>query len=378
MPAPTPIDIRYGSPTDLGRLAAATGTAGYRLESQQRDQDMWLQRANMDNQFLMSEANRRSEEATQDALMHFRYGEAARDQSNTDRAFGLQSAVAEDRSSRGYANMGSREEIAAAERAAAEQRLQQTLAARRSGSARSGRAASDLSLVPATGDIPSQSAEEPTAQIISRDGGTSIERYRGRNISYNDDASRNLSRGAVDSEQPADMVPRYVRQQLDYIESLKGSLPEDRLNALRIAARSGELKMDQLNDDARGYMPRNPSVARDLASKEAEKMGLQIKQIDAMLTDPNVSDAVRASYARQSLHLDPLLNRNDAKAIMELKNHRAALGSRLAATKPMTNSSGRTPTGGNVTTIDSQEEFDSLPSGAYYRDAQSGQLERKP
>lgn len=370
MPAPTPIDIRYGSPTALGGLAAATGTAGYRLESQQRDQDMWLQRANMDNQFLMAEAQRRADNENQDALLHFRYGESARDQSNTDRAFALQSAVAEDRSTRGYASMDSREAIAEANR--------QAVAARRAGSASSGKPAADLSLVPATGDI--NPRVDPTAQIISQDGGRSIERYRGQNIAYTDPNSRDLLRSEVDANPPAtaDMVTRDVRGQLDYIESLKGRVPEDTLNSMRVAARSGKLKMDQLIDDARMAAPKDPRLTRDLASKEAEKMSLQASQIDAMLNDPNISDQVRASYARQALHLDPLLYRNEARAIQELKNHRQALGVRLSATKPVTNSSGKSLTGGNVVTIDSQEEFDGLPSGTYYRDAQSGQLERKP
>lgn len=380
MPAPTPIDIRYGDPTMLGQLAGAAGTAGYRLDSLHRDQDNWMQRAQMDNQFLIAEANRRSEESQNDALMRYRYGEAARDQSNTDRAFGLQSAVAGDRSARGYASMETKASIAEQARIAAEQRLKESLAARRNGSAKSGRSSADLSLVPASGDIPLQGAEEPTSQIISHGDGPNVERYRGENISYyGGPMSQADARGEVDSRiRPhSDMVPRYVRSQLDYLETLKGQIPEDRLNALRIAARSGELKMDQLNDDARQMFPHQTSATRDLATKNAEKMGLTAKTIDEVLAS-NLPEGVKADYGRKVMNINPIFDETpDAEILSKMAGYRKSLDVQIGATKPVMNSSGRTPTGGNVMNIQGDAEYRSLPSGAYYS-GPDGVTRRKP
>lgn len=379
MPAPVPIDIRYANPVDIARLAAASGQAGFNMDRFTAARQDYAQRAALDNAFLMNEFNRRSSEQQAANELSFRYSQSRQAQSNADRAFDLQRAIAEDRSGRGWANIGSREDIAAANRDAA---LERTLAARRGGSATRGRSAQDMTLVPETGPVEAP-AEEATASISPSsiygppEAGRTVERYRGQTIQYGGDKSQAEARAGVSPK--AGMVPRYVRGQLDMIDA--SDLPEDRKNMLRIAARGGQLKDDQLVDDIRGAAIRS-STARDLATKKAEQMQYDIGEISTVLDDPRLPDDVKAMYGRKKLGistLDEAMNEyTDADILQKLRNQRQILQTNLASVKPITNSSGKTPTGGNPITITTQQEWNQLPSGTYYIDSQSGRLGRKP
>jgi hypothetical protein len=385
MPAPTPIDIRYGDPTSLGMLAGAAGTAGFNMDRFLLAHQDWQNRAAMDNQFLTGEANRRVEDTWRQNDLAYRYSELGQKQAASDRAFGLQEAVANDRSSRGWGNIRSDEQIAEENRKAQEQRLRETLEARRNGSPGSGgRSVEDLRLVPATGDIPTTPERVSTITPSGDADAPSVERYKGQTIQYTDDASRDLMRQKADQEAAArpEMVTRSVRSQLDYIDTL--DLPEDKKNSLRVSVRNGGLKMDQLVDNARQAF-KDPKVQRDLATRQAEQMTLEKQKIDALLASPNFTTKELAGAARQMLHitdpLDPASRDTTAgylAVLQRLRVKRNLLESNISAVKPVVNSNGRSLTGGNVTTINSQAEYDALPSGAKYIDAMNGQSEQKP
>lgn len=383
MPAPATIDIRYADPTTLASLAAAAGKAGFNMDRFQMARQDWQDRAQMDNQFLMNDANRRSAESSAANALAFRYADMNRSSADSDRAFGLQQAIAADKSSRGWGNMGTREDIAAQNRAAQEQQLQETLAARRNGSARSGKPTQDMTLVPESGDtnVPYESTSSitPSGANGPPEPGRSVERYRGRTLEYGDAGSRDAARQAADSaatSQPQ-MVPRYVRSQLDAIEA--SGLPEDKKNLYRIAARDGTLKMDQLLDDMRGSTP-HVSTARDLATKQAEKMNFDLNQIDNILNSRDLPDEVKADYARKKMGINPMFDDTpDAEILQKLQNYRQIIHTNIgAATKPVMNSGGRTPTGGNPVSINTQQDFNALPPGSWYTDAQTGHVGRKP
>lgn len=50
----------------------------------------------------------------------------------------------------------------------------------------------------------------------------------------------------------------HVQAQLDYLAKFQGKMPPEQYEALKIAAQSGELKLDQLIDDTKGAMPAAP------------------------------------------------------------------------------------------------------------------------
>jgi len=348
MPAPTPINIRYGSALDLGQLASAAGAASYGLSERNRQTEqarqqyeMWLQQRAQDMQFMTGEMNRRSAETMQrNALMAG--GGASQEPTLVEAA--------------GYAPR----------RAAAQ-------SAGAMGSAR-GRAASPISL----------QAEEAAAGggemslVENQPGGSGYFSHEGRiyRVGPKDEGQTELRPGQVQEVQGTgvrgsrDIIPPGGGSQLDYLRAMQGQIPDDDWNALWVAAQSGQLKMDQLVDDVRAAKAKT-SGRMTAGQRTSENLGVESQQLQQVA---QLGRADQVAYARRKYGMqDPdIYSDDDALNALQSRVRQVA-----AFTQPITNSSGQSPTGGNPIRVNSPEEARRLPSGTLIRDPQ-GNIRRVP
>lgn len=348
MPAPVPIDIRYGSMMDLGGLAAASGAAAYDLEERRlRDSRMEQRRAQDLNILTRLVEIRAEDQWRQNSLSASRSG----------------SRMLQDAAGYGGSSVQTiRPDMEQVARRAAAQAVG-TITGRGAAGTR------PLDLVPAEGPI----TPPPKEPSYIQSGGVRTENYRGSIIQSRDDASRDVMRAEADRLRALEpeMVTRDVRTQMDYLRSLQGQIPDDQWNALWVAARSGQVDLSQLIDDARQAIPdertpRQTTLDRNMESRAAEAAELE------MISSLSPQDQAR--YARQRFGMQDPDIFGDEDALEQLESRRRQLA---AIARPVQNSSGATPTGGNVVSVTSPEEALRLPSGTYFR-RPDGTVMRRP
>ena len=253
MPAPTPIQIRYGGdPATLGGLAFSAGTA------RRRQADYQSQLAN-DRAFLQNELSRRTEDTR------------FRNNANLS-LLGMQ---ANERAARAQAS-------ALQEASGYNQRQ----AAQAGGVANAGARGSGqpIRLVPAEGPLGGEQSrgggyvdfydrDDPDGAVqrfFSKDG--KLTRFGGGELGPDE-------RGGFVGPGPQRGVPMDVRTTLDYIEGLRGIVPETKLNAMRVSARQGLMGLPEIKslvDDIR---------ARSGGGKDFEPGRLSIRQARTKLFD---------------------------------------------------------------------------------------------
>lgn len=354
MPAPTPINIRYGSALDLGQLASAAGAASYGLsernrqaEQQRQQYEMWLQQRAQDMQFLTGEMNRRSAETMQrNSLM---------------------------------ANGGASQEPTLVEAAGYAPRRAAAQSAGAMGSAR-GRAASPVSL---QAEQAAAGGGEMTL-VENQPGGSGYFTEGGRTYRVGpreaDQAGPNPTPrpGQVQDVTGTGGFMQGSRQiptgqggtQLEYLKAMQGQIPDDDWNALWVAAQSGQLKMDQLVDDVRAAKAKT-SGRMTAGQRTNENLGVESQQLQQVA---QLGRADQVAYARRKYGMqDPdIYSDDDALNALQSRVRQVA-----AFTQPVTNSSGQSPTGGNPIRVNSPEEARRLPSGTLIQDPQ-GNIRRVP
>lgn len=355
--APRPIQIRYGDPSELGGLAAASGSAQYNLgerrytdqrnmQRYQMDYNDYQNRLSADTSFLNSEAQRQAEDTWRRNELDFRYNAL---NSGTSTANMLQEAG-------GYGGVRSFSNPA--------RQVAQSAGTMSSGA---GRAARPLNLVPAEGSI--RQDEGPSMRMITEDG-TEYGQYRGgtpytmaSDISPEGrEATHEAIRG-IESGLP-EMVTPGVRSQLDAVRALQGTMPSDQWNSLWAAAKSGQLDMNQVMTQGRQMMPSSGGGRRTAWTRDVEEFTSEYNELGVV---QGFAPDQQLAYARRKLNLPPKNSFGEGYDDEEVMQRLQAYTQEMTAfSRPVTNSSGGTPTGGNTVPITSDTEYRALPSGTWY------------
>ena len=337
MPAPVPITIRYGGdPLLYGGLASAAGQAQYGQLQAQREYERWIRQRALDNDFqiaamnnrtqrdiAMMGANRPSPTAMQEAGG---YGRRAAQASGT-----VTSAAGRQRTPMELALQQEQLEGADLRNQALAEKMRQPR------------------MVPEEGAV---SGRRRSTMTLARDGQYSID-DEGRVISDN---AEEVVRGRGVSAGRSSGVTEDIRAQLDYMRATKSRLDPDEFNALYLAAKSGQVKMPQLIDDVRAAEGR--ATGRLTAAERAQdRFGAEAEELNTAVTLPQ---ADQVAYARRKFNMqDPdLYGDDDALNALQSRVRQVT-----AFLKPVQNSGGRTPTGGNPVPVRSPEEARQLPSG---------------
>lgn len=373
--APQPIDIRYGNPSDLMALAGATGQAQYGNEMYKQQYQGWLQRLSLDQSFLENELNRRQ------ASSHFRQQMDAAAQDRQDRLAASEHAseltdayhqsllALKDKTAQGYQKIGQEKVDLGQER----------LDAQKNGSLTSGRGrgTQPIDLVPATGPI-DQPQQDMSAGVVQNSDGTTTEMYKGTPITYRtgDISNRDWGRAEVDKQEAGKpkMVPRNVRNQMDMIEAERNNISVDDYNALRTAASGGMLKDDQMIDDLRQAKLKAPKpLPPTYEAKQDAKIAEILHQTQALA---NASDAQKIFWAKKDAGSGGMFM-DDAEALAHFEAAKNNAEQILAFKRPITNSNGATPTGGNPVKVQTPDQARLLPSGTIFQ-TPDGRMMRVP
>lgn len=331
MPAPTPIVFRYGDPRDIANIGLAAGNAESARYHEQQQYQQYMQQQQLDAAFLRQIASQSAED-------QWRRNEI---QARPDSANALQSAA-------GYPDTGV-ETFRGDDPA-----LMEKLLAQKAGkTSTKGLAATPVSLVPSEGSTGSSGGG---ASIEG--GGRKTEIYNGLMMQTQNGNTQLQNWGGRGPQ--ADMVTPGVRAQLDYLRDMEGQIPPDRMNALMTAARSGGLKMDQLVDDARQAVP----TSSNRLSAEARGVDNHIAELSELKALGGLPPADQAQYARRKYNMQDPDIYSDQDAIGALQSRARQLN---AMTQPVSNSSGRTLTGGNPVPVSSPDEARRLPPGTYFK-----------
>lgn len=353
MPAPVPVVIQHGDPTSLGQLAGAAGGSEFAYN------DM-IRRMAMDREFLNQEANRRAEDTWRQNDLAFKYKQLATEEDRRRGATELQDAYHTrnlDLEQRGQdLNYKSAQDRIAAQKAA-------------SVTSAAGRAKTPVQLVPEEGSL-TPDAGNVSASIRSSDG-SSLERTRGGDVTQYGAGGSLIPMPAISGQTATPkMVTPNVRSQLDYLRSFDGHIDPDVMNSMMVAARSGNLKMDQLVDDV-----------RQATTEHSGRMSAEVRNLDRYKAEAGEIQAIgslqpndQVAYARRKFNMQDPDIYADEDAIKALKSRQNQL---QAILKPVTNSSGSTPTGGNIVSVQTPDQARSLPSGTYFK-TPDGRIKRVP
>lgn len=365
MPAPVPINIRYGNPQDIANLGLSAGSAAFSTTERRRAEDAARAdaalRMQLDAQLVQSDLNNRAEGLRQNNEINFRTNQA--DQ-NRDDAMAMQSAA-------GYGdqlNSQAMEEITRRNAAKSIGNLTST----------PGKATQPVQLVPAEGDVNAQNGQQMLVEH-NPDGSTGdtymstpdgrVMKVSGSDISF--------PSGGVRAGQtaPGSMVTPQVRDQMDYVKALQGKIPGDQWNAMWIAAKSGQLKMDQLIDDSRQAIPKPPNAGRmDALERNQDRQAAEAAELDQV---SRLSSKDQALYARRKFNMQDPDIYSDQDALDALQSRSRQLA---AIVQPMTNSNGKSITGGNFVAGGKQlspDEARLLPPGTWFVDANGNKRQRR-
>lgn len=333
MPAPVPIVIRYGQdPNLIGGLASAAGSAQYSQMRARQDYEDWLRRRAMDNELLTTVLNNRSRENVASMQLEQPSSRSMQDASGYARQLAQRTGSLT--SSTGQAK-------SQVDLAIEEEKLKQLQAKNAPQTIDSGAELHpSMSMTTDTGDHyftdsagriltnpgPDQVAEAPTKGVYTRPGQRQI--------------------------------PSAAAAQVAYLDRIKDTLDPAQASALYAAAKSGQLKMDQLIDDARLAVPKSPvdrvGNADALASAKDAREASLLKQIASLPPEQ------RVAVAKQHFNT-PFAD--DSEVEQMLAGRLAIASQQSAQPRAVQNSGGRTPTGGNPIPVRSPDEARRLPSG---------------
>lgn len=319
MPAPVPITIRYDQAGQLGGLASAAGQSQYQYND-------WQQRRARDAAFTEGVLNRRQQ-------MNL-----ARLHSDTE----LQKAAMALQHAGGYRQRAQ----AAGTVTSTTGRAQTPLQIAKDEEALKGARLRNEALS-------SKNAPEKRVPLPGMDG-TSVNEYPGR-------------QGVFPSTRQ-ETVPQSVADQIKYLQAIKGTMDPSEWNAAYVAAKSGQLKMDQLIDDTRQM---NQPGHMNASGRAQDKFTAENEELSAVA---NLPPTDQAQYARRRFGMQDPDIYSDADAIKALQSRQRQVE---AFRKPVVNSSGRTPTGGNPIKVNTPQEAMSLPSGTYFV-TPDGRMKRVP
>jgi hypothetical protein len=355
MPAPTPIQIRYGQ-AGIAPLAAAVGSSvgGVVAARRQDDDQRFHQQLVLAN---MARNAPTSPFALQQAAGYNPRYAAQRGGSVTSTEGRMRSPL----------------QIARDEAALEGQQL-------RNEKLRGGMAGG--SLVPADGPLGGGGGVGGGATLIGHGAqagqewafdpqtGTVQESLRGRNGEAYPVGGPQGGRGVFNRDEQEEMVTPDVRAQLDYLRTIEGQIPEENRQGLMIAARAGTLKMDQLIDNARQFLPRN-STRMTATDRAADRLQAEAQELAQIL---QMDGKDQAYYARRRFNMQDPDIYTDEDAIQALQSRGRQV---TALLKPVQNSGGATPTGGNPVKVNTPEEARALPSGTYIQ-TPDGRIMRVP
>jgi len=364
MPAPTPIQIRYDNPAMLARLAAAAGSASYDQNNRYRQEDRadsnyrmeyqgYLQRLAGDRAMVNADLDRRTQANRLNSENAFRSDVFAREGEAQNRAFALQGV------------------------AQAQAQARQQVEARRMGSATiPGRSAMPVSLVPADDTARPSSA---TATINGVDIRRNPQTEEFERLGFNPDANApqwqvgEPKGGFVRAGSPDQTISPETKSQRDYLTQLQGQIPTEQWNSLWVAANSGGLSMDQLMDNVRQVTPKVGSSRSTASNRAFEKYAADL-DVMRSLTGLSPSDQLAYGRRRFGMQDNVIFSDQDVQGVMESYVREA-----VAATTPVTNSGGRTPTGGNPVDVGGMSPDQvraTYPSGTWI--IQNGETMRVP
>lgn len=334
MPAPTPINIRYGDPRGMGQAAAAAGTGAFNLSQNRINAEAYERRRASDQDMIARILAAKAEERARNNELAFRYD-----------ALNAQAAMPP--------QMASGTALQSAARSGAQKTATMTTAA--------GQATMPL-LVPVPGSRP-----EGTMEMQGR-GGNAGERYFKEGGSIRKEIS-DPSTGRVFLDQEAGRInpssaipgnlPASTQQRLSAVAAMQGSIPTDDFNRLWVAAQSEGYTTAQLMDDivaAKAKVGKSPIEQSTIDA--AGRSEFQMKAIETLPPD------TRIASMRDFLHMADEDLYDDA-AIQRAWNARRARNNAVMGQPIVQNSGGRSPTGGNPVPVTSPEEALSLPSGTY-------------
>lgn len=333
MPAPVPVVVRHGRATDLLTLAGAAGAAQYGQRSaeiaNQQAQDNWrlqyhgyLRALDRDSALMENEMARRVKD---NALYNEPFTKDARQmemrQTELDRQFQAKQQATELQDAYRTKVLDQRESAAEDKLKLAKEKFE----AQKAGliGSQKGRSAASLKLVPAEGDIagadsPPEWQEGPFGPVM---------------------VSTHGPRG--------EMVPSDVRSAMDAADMVTG-IDEPTRAAIKQGIRTGSL------DPQKAWTVFNTLGAPNEQAGKIEKAAQQ-NEIDTALVDAALSGPPAAAlrFAREMFKDDYRFVaklKDESAALMALREEKsrlAALGGVLGQMRPVANSGGRSPLGGN-------------------------------
>lgn len=353
MPAPVPITIRYGQdPALMGGLSAAAGQAAYDRLIQQQNYDNWLRRRAMDNEFQIAALDRSTKLGV--ARINAEAGGSPSLMSSASHNRALAQQTGSLTASAGKQKTPLELQIEAEQLRGSKLRNDRTASRGQPGQT-----------------VPLETpGRNPSMSMTDRSTGREYSTNANNEIVTTSDGGKIVPiKGTGVTGQPQERVSPQVKAQVDYLDAIKDSVPHQSWQAMRIAAMSGGLKMDQLIDNVRAMRDKTPS---DRWMKEASELARVA----------NIPPDQQAAYARQKLHLDEFLYPSDAegnKGALERLSEHAKLVQAITSqgNPPVQNSGGRTPSGGNPVEVASPEEAHNLPSGTWIK-LPDGSLGRVP
>lgn len=317
MPAPVPARISYDDPAVIAALARGAGEAVNRRTMADRSYEMQLRQMANDASLLQGELGRRYDASQIPQTRPSMLSEAAgyADPSHTgQRTFTNETGqdpiprfTMQDQASAGSTGF---------------------MPAMRPVSPSQSARQAPVNLVPASGGY-GRDSMAPSAVLRERSTGTTFTQFpEGTRVTTAAGArpediqtARQMDPRFAASQTP--MVTPEVRQQLDAVRALQGSIPPQQFAALERAVMSGQMTMPQALDDARQMTP-NAAGTRLTATDRLFQGAQADAQIVGVLDAASPAD--RANFAAQRRlfepeQADPFLDRTpEAQAAVERRN----------------------------------------------------------
>ena len=309
MPAPTPIQIRYGmDPNALGELALATGTA-------RRQYSEYQTQLSADRSFIQNELNRRTEDTRYRNNFNLSLlGMQSDERIAREQATALQQASSYDQRQAGQTGV-----VAPATRGS-----------------------QPVTLVPETGAVEEskpwgsvsfreEGSEEGSGTTFFAKDGEIVQRERG-------EVPTQFRGGYAGAGQQEGITPD-LRTRLDYIEALRasGGYSEPLLNSMRVAARQGMGLSDiqKLADDGKSSGS-GRRTAEETVADQYKRYAARIRIADSLKT-PAARDQARLDLmgVREGFEQRRILNSDEGVGpLWELYNEEVSKGARIADPKP--------------------------------------------